>query len=130
MFLSPSFNQSSRDFCFQRISLLRSHSDSSTYNSSSILPFSSAEGLFWTSKILSISRLILTWQCSNTSLFHLWSASLIFGLLFVKRRESWSSSFIVPCFFHIGVTPIIFDPGSFKPKRFVGKTIFWMSYSK
>lgn len=88
VFLSPSFSQSLQDFCFQSISLLRSHSDSSTCNSSLILPFSSAGGLFWTSEILSISRLILTWQCSNTTLFHLQSASLVLACFLYSLKKA------------------------------------------
>ena len=75
--LSPSFSHSSRDFYFQRFSLLKRHFDSLIWSSWSILPLFSKGGLFWTSKILSINRLILTWQCPNTSLFPLWSASLV-----------------------------------------------------
>ena len=77
VFLSPSFSHSSRDFYFQRFSLLKRHFDSLIWSSWSILPLFSKGGLFWTSKILSINRLILTWQCLNTSLFPLWSASLV-----------------------------------------------------
>lgn len=94
VFLSPSFSQSSRDFCVHMISLLNYHSDNFIWSSSSILPLFSKGGLFWTLVIFSIRRFILTWQCSNTSLFHFWSASLMLACIlysFVKAGPLASS---------------------------------------
>ena len=88
VFLCPSFSHNSRDFCFQRILLLKSHPDNSIWSSSLILPLFSAGGLFWTSKISSINRLILTWQCLNTSLFHLRSASLVLACFLYSLKKA------------------------------------------
>ena len=88
VFLCPSFSHNSKDFCFQRILLLKSHPDNSIWSSSLILPLFLKGGLFWTSKISSINRLILTWQCLNTSLFHLRSASLILACFLYSLKKA------------------------------------------
>ena len=106
VFLYPAFNQSSRDFCFHKISLLKSHSDNSSWSSSSTLPLCSEDGFFWTSVILSVRRLILAWQCPNTSLFHLQSASLVLAYFLKSLKKAKPLVCIFQAFSTIELHPL------------------------
>ncbi len=77
VFLSPSRNQISRDFCFQTVSFLVSHSSNSPCSFASFLALLTDISWPWISTIFSVSSVIQVWQKPKTFLFHFFRADFV-----------------------------------------------------
>ena len=77
VFLSPSVSQISRDFCFQIVSILASHSFRSLWSFASSLTLSIDLSLLWISTNCSVRPLIRVWQKPNMFLFQYFNATQV-----------------------------------------------------